>query len=77
MNDMECKIIRGAKVAHARCSLLDVGDIAHAAGVSQSTVRKYLPGLIRSRHLGHTSYVRYFKLGANGHTFEERAPNAC
>lgn len=77
LNDMERKIIRGAKVAHARCTLLDVGDIAHAAGVSQSTVRKYLPGLISSGHLKYTMYVRFFGLGPNGHTFEEREPNAC
>lgn len=56
------------KIVHALSnlrgrSLLGVGDIAHAAGVAQSTVRRHLPSLIEDGYLQHTSYVRYYGLG--------------
>lgn len=35
----------------------NAGDIAHAAGMSESTVRRYLPELLAEHRVRHTSYV--------------------
>lgn len=50
------KIMRG--MCNGRfTSLLNAGEIAYKAGMSESTVRRWLPTLIRERLVQHTSYV--------------------
>ena len=47
--------------------LLSVSDIASAAGVAESTVRRHLESLIAEGYLRYTSYSRYYALGPRAH----------
>lgn len=43
--------------------LCGASDIAHLAGMAESTVRRHLPDLIRQGRVKHTSYVGLYAPG--------------
>jgi hypothetical protein len=59
------RIVYGAATHGGR--LLSVSDIAFAAGVAESTVRRHLESLIAEGYLRYTSYSRYYALGPRVH----------
>jgi DNA-binding IclR family transcriptional regulator len=65
------RIVLGA-LSHGG-GLLSVSDIAYAAGVAASTVRRHLPRLIGDGYLKYTSYTRYYGLGPRAQQLAQEA----
>jgi DNA-binding IclR family transcriptional regulator len=62
------KIVKGMAESRFGGSMMGAGDIAHVAGVAESTVRRWLPKLIFEHHyVRHTSYVGQYALSPEGH----------
>lgn len=62
LTETQTKIVKGATSGRFT-SLQSCADIAHKAGVAESTVRRHLDALIRAGYLKHTSYSGLYAPG--------------